>query len=30
VDDKHWTLTIQKGETVGSFVQVEITNPEKP
>ena len=30
VDDKHWTLTIQKGETDGSFVQVEITNPEKP
>ena len=25
VDDKHWTLTIKKGESVGGFVQVEIT-----
>lgn len=30
VDDKHWTLTIKKGEGVGGFVSVEITNPEKP
>jgi len=26
VDDKHWTLTIRKGETVGGFVEVEITH----
>lgn len=30
VDDKHWALTIQKGEAVGGFVEIEITNPEKP
>lgn len=24
VDDKRWTLTIQKGESVGGFVQIEI------
>lgn len=27
VDDKHWTLTIQKGEVVGGFVEVEIDTP---
>ena len=26
VDDKHWTLTIQKGEGIGGFVSVEITH----
>ena len=26
VDDKHWTLTIQKGEGVGGFVRVEVTH----
>ena len=25
VDDKHWTLTIKKGEGIGGFVSVEIT-----
>ncbi|MGL4640909.1 MAG: hypothetical protein ACRCVX_14390 [Shewanella sp.] len=25
VDDKHWTLTIQKGEGIGGMVKVEIT-----
>ena len=24
VDDKHWSLTIQKGEGIGGFVQIEI------
>jgi len=27
VDDKHWTLTIRKGETVGGFVEVYIERP---
>lgn len=27
VDDKHWTLTIRKGETVGGFVEVHIERP---
>lgn len=26
VDDKHWTLTIQKGEDIGGFVSVEISH----
>lgn len=25
VDDKHWSLTIQKGEGVGGFVRVEVS-----
>ena len=29
VDDKHWSLTIQKGEGVGGFVLVHIERPEK-
>lgn len=28
VDDKHWTLTIQKGEGIGGFVQVHIERPK--
>lgn len=24
VDDKHWSLTIRKGEGIGGFVQVEV------
>jgi crossover junction endodeoxyribonuclease RusA len=24
VDDKHWSLTIQKAETIGGFVAVEV------
>ena len=27
VDDKHWTLTIRKGETVGGFVEVVVDTP---
>lgn len=27
VDDKHWTLTIKKGEGIGGFVQVHIERP---
>lgn len=27
VDDKHWTLTIKKGESVGGFVEVHIERP---
>lgn len=27
VDDKHWALTIQKGESIGGYVSVEITKP---
>lgn len=27
VDDKNWTLTIRKGETVGGFVEVHIERP---
>lgn len=26
VDDKHWTLTISKADTVGGFVRVEVVN----
>ena len=26
VDDKHWTLTIQKSDAVGGFISVEITH----
>ena len=25
VDDKHWSLTIRKGETVGGFVEIQIS-----
>lgn len=25
VDDEHWSLTIQKADTVGGFVRVEVT-----
>lgn len=27
VDDKHWTLTIKKGEGIGGFVQIHIERP---
>jgi crossover junction endodeoxyribonuclease RusA len=30
VDDKHWSLSIQKAETVGGFVKVLIAEKEKP
>ena len=26
VDDKHWSLTISKADTVGGFVRVEVAN----
>lgn len=25
VDDSRWSITIQKSETIGGFVQIEIT-----
>ena len=28
VDDKHWSLTIQKSETIGGFVVVEVSTKE--